>query len=66
MNTQVKIFLFCLTQVQFPKISVIPLVNKPYVNEVTLNGQNSPFECCEPLDFWYPFLKGLDLSLLKI
>ena len=31
---------------QFPKISIVPLVNKPYVNEVTLPGQNPPIKYC--------------------
>ena len=36
----------CLPHLQFPKINIVPLVNKPYVNEVTLTGQNSPLKCC--------------------
>ena len=31
-----------LRSIQFPKINIVPLVNKPYVNEVTLTGQNPP------------------------
>ena len=33
-------------KIQFPKINIVPPVNKPYVNEVTLTGQNSPLKCC--------------------
>ena len=40
------------------------LLHKPYVNGVTFRGQNPPFKCCQPLDFWYTLLKGLDLSIL--
>ena len=42
------------------------VTNKPYVNEVTLTGQNLPLKCCQPLDFQCTFLKGLDLLMLKI
>ena len=31
---------FIYKNIQLRKMSVIPLVNKPYVNEVTLNMQN--------------------------
>ena len=40
--------LFCanhtIDEVQFPKINIVPLVNKPNVNEVTLTGQNPPLK----------------------
>ena len=32
-----------------------------YGNEFYLTGQTPPSKCCQPLDFWYTFLKGLDL-----
>ena len=35
-----------INKVQFPKMNVIPLVNKPYVNGVTLTGQNLSLKCC--------------------
>ena len=31
---------------QFWKINMDHLLNKPYVNEVTLRGQNPPLKCC--------------------
>ena len=46
--------------------------NKPIVcpfmkqNEVYLTGQNLTKSCSWPLDFCYTFVKGLDLSMLKI
>ena len=40
------------------------LLNKPYVNEVTLRWQKPPLKCCWPLDIWHTFLKGLNLSIL--
>ena len=42
------------------------LLNKPYENDVTLRGQNIPLKCCQPLDFLYTSLKGLDLLMLQI
>ena len=42
------------------------LLNKPYENEVTLTGENSPLKCCQSLDFLTQSKKGLDLLLLKI
>ena len=42
------------------------LLNKPYVNEVTLRGQKPPLKCCQPLNFYCTFLKGLDLLMKKI
>ena len=39
----------CLV-VQFPNMNVIPLVNKPYVNGVTLTGQNLSLKYCQSLD----------------
>ena len=35
-----------LVNIQFLKISIVPLVNKLYVYEVTFRGQNSPLKCC--------------------
>ena len=31
--------------IQFPKINIVPLVNKSYVNKVTLIEQNPPLKC---------------------
>ena len=42
------------------------LLNKPYVNEVTLTGQNPPLKCCKCLEFLAHFLNGLDLSIEEI
>ena len=44
----------------------IRLLNKPYVNEVTLTGQNPPWRQCHPLEIFTQFVKGLDLLMLKI
>ena len=35
-------------------------------NKVCLTGQNLTKSCSWPLDFCYTFVKGLDLSILKI
>ena len=35
-----------LEDIQFTKINIVPLANKPYANEVTLAGQNLPLEYC--------------------
>ena len=35
-------------------------------NEVYLTGQNLTKNCSRPLDFFYSFVKGLDLSMIKI
>ena len=50
--------------VQLQKMNMATLLNKPYVNEVTLRGQKTPLNNCQPLDFWHASLKGLDLSIL--
>ena len=42
----------------------LQLLNNPYENEVSLTEQKLPLKCCQPLDFQYAFLKGLDLFLL--
>ena len=36
------------------------LLNKPYENEVTLNGQNPPLKCCQPLELLTQLKKSLD------
>ena len=36
-----------LVNIQFLKISIVPLVNKLYVYEVTFRGQNSPLKCSQ-------------------
>ena len=35
------------------------LLNKPYVNEVTLSQQNQALKCCQSLEFLPLFVKGL-------
>ena len=50
--------------IQLLTFDYIRLIDKPYVNGVTLREQNQPLKCCQPLDFWYTSLKGLDLSML--
>ena len=50
--------------IQLRTYAYIRLLNKPYVNEVTLRGQNPTLKGCLPLDFLYTFLKDLDLSIL--
>ena len=42
------------------------LLNKPYVNVVTLRGQNQPLKCCQPFQLLTPFEMGLDLCILII
>ena len=42
------------------------LLNKPYVNEVTLTGQNPPLKYCQPLELLTQLEKDIDLSMLKI
>ena len=42
------------------------LLNKPYVNEVTLTGQNPPLTYCQPLELLTQLGKDIDLSMLKI
>ena len=39
------------TVVHFCQMNIIPLLSKPYVNEVTLREQKCPLKCCQPLDF---------------
>ena len=41
--------------IQFRKMNMAPLVNKPYVNEVTLNEQNLPYFCYYKTDFYIFF-----------
>ena len=48
-------------EIQFPKINVIPLVNKPYINEVTLTGQNVPLKCCQLLGLLTQLKREIDL-----
>ena len=42
------------------------LLNKPYVNEVTLTGQNPLLKYCQPLELLTQLEKDIDLSMLKI
>ena len=42
------------------------LLNKPYVNEDILTGQNPPWKCYYPLEIFTQFEKGLGLLMLKI
>ena len=44
----------------------IRLLNKPYVNGVTLREQNQPLKCYQPLELLTQLKRGLDLSKLKI
>ena len=41
-------YILCIVimYLEFPKINFIPLVIKPYINDVTLTGQNPPLKCC--------------------
>ena len=39
-----------LTLVHLWPFSYVWLLNKPYENEVTLKGQNTPLKCCQPLE----------------
>ena len=42
------------------------LLSTPYVNEVTLTGQNPPLKYCQPLELLTQLEKDIDLSMLKI
>ena len=42
------------------------LLNKPYVNEITLTGQNPSLKHCLALEILTQFFKGLDFLMLKI
>ena len=44
-------------------MNVIPLSHEPYVNEVTLREQKLPLRRCQPLEFLYTSLEGLDLQI---
>ena len=47
-------------------LKYIRLLDKPYVNEITLRGQKPPLQCGQPLDFLCAILKDLDLLTLRI
>ena len=53
-----------LTYIQLCQMNVIPLLSKPYVNEVTLREQKLPLKCYQPLDFLHTSFKSLDLLML--
>ena len=42
------------------------LLNKPYVNEVTLSKQNPALKCCQSLELLTQLKRELDLLMLKI
>ena len=54
------------TSVQLKSDETAQLLNKPYVNEVTLTGQNPLLKYCWPLELLTKFKKVMDLSMLKI
>ena len=62
------LFIFCAcSYIDFLQLWTFPYVrlqNKPYENEVALREQKIPFKCCQSLNFWSAFLKGLDILLL--
>ena len=39
------------------------LLNKPYVNGVTLREENLPLKCCQPLEILTSLKKGLHFSI---
>ena len=47
-------------------LAIKRLLNKPYVNEVYLTGQNPPLICFYSLKIYTQFEKSLDLFMLKI
>ena len=51
-------------QVQLWTYAYIWLLNRPYGNGVILREQSIPLKCCQPFDFWYTSLKGLDLLMM--
>ena len=42
-------------------LAYIPLLNKPYENEVTLTRQNLPLKYCKPLELLTQLKRGIDL-----
>ena len=42
------------------------VLTKPYINEVTLTGQNPPLKCWWPFDLLLQLKRNLDFSILKI
>ena len=52
--------------IQFWKMNLNHLLNKPCVNEVTLKGQNPPLKYCQSLELLTQLEKDIDLSMLKI
>ena len=55
-----------LNEIQPWPLAYKRLPNKPYLNEVTLTRQNPPLKCCQLLELFTQFKRGLDLSMLKI
>ena len=53
-------------ELQLWPLSMVRLLNKPYVNGVYLTGQNLPLKCYKPLKIFTQFEKDSDLSMLQI
>ena len=51
-------------QIQFFQLNLVPLLSKPYVNEVTLKEQKLSIEQCQPINFQYTSLESFDLLML--
>ena len=51
----------CNRKAQLWTFAYVWLLNKPYENEVYLREQKITLKCCQPFDFKYATLKGLDL-----
>ena len=66
LHTEPSVRFVMLSAVQLKSDQTERLLNKPYVNEVTLTGQNPPLKYCQPLELLTQLEKDIDLSMLKI
>ena len=56
-----------MRQLLLCQINVIPLLSKPFVNEVTLRKQKWPLRCCQPLKFicFFKRFRSFDTASIK-
>ena len=52
--------------IQLWQMNVILILSKPYANKLFLKEQKWHLKYCQPLEFWYISLKGLDLLILEV
>ena len=50
----------------YSNFAYVRLLSKPYENEVTLTGQNTPLKCCQHLEIQYTVRKRVDVLILKV